>query len=100
MSSKMRLMQKMNKYPDRTAMNITSTTKAVDDDHDEKMAPSSSMETDMSSNSASSCYNNSPIRVCADCNTTKTPLWRSGPRGPKVRMFSPVIRNIDFSDNI
>ncbi|KAK8483888.1 hypothetical protein V6N13_144805 [Hibiscus sabdariffa] len=23
------------------------------------------------------------IRVCADCNTTKTPLWRSGPRGPK-----------------
>lgn len=25
------------------------------------------------------------IRVCADCNTTKTPLWRSGPRGPKVK---------------
>ena len=24
------------------------------------------------------------IRVCSDCNTTKTPLWRSGPRGPKV----------------
>ncbi|CAL1414150.1 unnamed protein product [Linum trigynum] len=23
------------------------------------------------------------VRVCADCNTTKTPLWRSGPRGPK-----------------
>lgn len=29
--------------------------------------------------------NNTTIRVCADCNTTKTPLWRSGPRGPKVR---------------
>ena len=28
--------------------------------------------------------NNNPIRVCSDCNTTKTPLWRSGPRGPKV----------------
>lgn len=31
--------------------------------------------------------NNTPnisIRVCADCNTTKTPLWRSGPRGPKT----------------
>ncbi|GFY98447.1 GATA type zinc finger transcription factor family protein [Actinidia rufa] len=27
--------------------------------------------------------NNNPIRVCSDCNTTKTPLWRSGPRGPK-----------------
>ncbi|RDX73250.1 putative GATA transcription factor 22, partial [Mucuna pruriens] len=23
------------------------------------------------------------IRVCADCNTTTTPLWRSGPNGPK-----------------
>ncbi|KAF2304344.1 hypothetical protein GH714_030292 [Hevea brasiliensis] len=27
--------------------------------------------------------NNNSIRVCADCNTTSTPLWRSGPRGPK-----------------
>ncbi|CAH8381638.1 unnamed protein product [Eruca vesicaria subsp. sativa] len=27
--------------------------------------------------------NNGVIRVCSDCNTTKTPLWRSGPRGPK-----------------
>ncbi|KAF5748317.1 putative GATA transcription factor 22 [Tripterygium wilfordii] len=24
------------------------------------------------------------VRVCADCNTTTTPLWRSGPRGPKT----------------
>ncbi|KAJ1278567.1 hypothetical protein BS78_04G089400 [Paspalum vaginatum] len=23
------------------------------------------------------------VRVCSDCNTTKTPLWRSGPCGPK-----------------
>ncbi|GMI92589.1 hypothetical protein HRI_002928200 [Hibiscus trionum] len=23
------------------------------------------------------------IRVCSDCNTSTTPLWRSGPRGPK-----------------
>ncbi|XP_051113770.1 putative GATA transcription factor 22 [Andrographis paniculata] len=30
-----------------------------------------------------SSSNNSPIRVCSDCNTTKTPLWRSGPKGPK-----------------
>uniref|UniRef100_A0A3Q7HB71 GATA-type domain-containing protein n=1 Tax=Solanum lycopersicum TaxID=4081 RepID=A0A3Q7HB71_SOLLC len=29
------------------------------------------------------CSNNIPIRVCTDCNTTKTPLWRSGPKGPK-----------------
>ncbi|TYG67035.1 hypothetical protein ES288_D05G046700v1 [Gossypium darwinii] len=26
---------------------------------------------------------NNVIRVCSDCNTTTTPLWRSGPRGPK-----------------
>ncbi|OAY62627.1 GATA transcription factor 16 [Ananas comosus] len=23
------------------------------------------------------------LRVCADCRTTKTPLWRGGPSGPK-----------------
>lgn len=42
-------------------------------------AASSTLETD------NSCSNNSSvaIRVCSDCNTTKTPLWRSGPRGPK-----------------
>ncbi|CAL5359254.1 unnamed protein product [Camellia sinensis] len=27
--------------------------------------------------------NNNVIRTCSDCNTTKTPLWRSGPQGPK-----------------
>ncbi|KAL6985526.1 hypothetical protein U1Q18_018902 [Sarracenia purpurea var. burkii] len=27
--------------------------------------------------------NNIVIRVCSDCKTTKTPLWRSGPQGPK-----------------
>ncbi|PIN05739.1 hypothetical protein CDL12_21724 [Handroanthus impetiginosus] len=49
---------------------------------DQKVQPSSSLETDLSSNS--SPYNcNSPVRVCADCHTTKTPLWRSGPKGPK-----------------
>ncbi|XP_039125840.1 GATA transcription factor 21-like isoform X1 [Dioscorea cayenensis subsp. rotundata] len=32
-------------------------------------------------NSPSGC--NTFIRVCSDCNTTKTPLWRSGPQGPK-----------------
>ncbi|XP_058189104.1 putative GATA transcription factor 22 [Rhododendron vialii] len=23
------------------------------------------------------------VRICSDCKTTKTPLWRSGPQGPK-----------------
>ncbi|KAJ7958353.1 GATA transcription factor [Quillaja saponaria] len=30
-----------------------------------------------------STNNNTATRVCSDCNTTTTPLWRSGPRGPK-----------------
>nr|XP_016510501.1 PREDICTED: putative GATA transcription factor 22 [Nicotiana tabacum] len=44
------------------------------------------LETDYSSNSSSNNSNNNniPIRVCSDCNTTKTPLWRSGPKGPKT----------------
>ncbi|XP_051131823.1 putative GATA transcription factor 22 [Andrographis paniculata] len=40
-----------------------------------KPPPSSSWGSNFSSNT--------PIRVCSDCNTTKTPLWRSGPKGPK-----------------
>ncbi|KAJ9699713.1 hypothetical protein PVL29_005537 [Vitis rotundifolia] len=26
---------------------------------------------------------NEPKKTCADCGTTKTPLWRGGPAGPK-----------------
>jgi hypothetical protein len=26
-------------------------------------------------------------KACADCHTTKTPLWRGGPQGPKVWFF-------------
>lgn len=87
MSSKMSLMQKM-KNPttlDRVALKISSSTTAPTKLEDQKQQPSSSLETDLSSNSFPS-NNNSPIRVCADCNTTKTPLWRSGPKGPKVKL--------------
>lgn len=48
------------------------------------------IETDYSSN-------NIPIRVCADCNTTKTPLWRSGPNGPKV-IFSFFLLQLYMSN--
>lgn len=37
-----------------------------------------------SSGNNNSSSSSTTIRVCVDCNTTKTPLWRSGPRGPKV----------------
>ncbi|XP_047945849.1 putative GATA transcription factor 22 [Salvia hispanica] len=75
MSSKMRVMQKMKKTDHDRAAVVKTTTTA-------QQPSSSSVETDLSSNS-SSYNNNSPIRVCSDCNTTKTPLWRSGPKGPK-----------------
>nr|GMD60909.1 GATA transcription factor 16-like [Ipomoea batatas] len=26
---------------------------------------------------------NSPVKSCSDCHTTRTPLWRGGPAGPK-----------------
>ncbi|XP_076937420.1 GATA transcription factor 16-like [Bidens hawaiensis] len=28
-------------------------------------------------------HSTSSIKTCADCGTTKTPLWRGGPAGPK-----------------
>ncbi|KAF3785795.1 putative GATA transcription factor 22 [Nymphaea thermarum] len=44
----------------------------------------------------SSSYNyNNTVRTCVDCNTTKTPLWRSGPLGPKVTS-PPFIEVIQF----
>ncbi|CAA6671672.1 unnamed protein product [Spirodela intermedia] len=36
-------------------------------------------------NSSNRSVQTGAIRVCSDCNTTKTPLWRSGPQGPKAR---------------
>ncbi|KAI3941895.1 hypothetical protein MKW98_009105 [Papaver atlanticum] len=59
MSSKMRLMKKMMNKPNKF-------------DQSSAYSPPSNKDN-----------NNNTIRVCADCNTTKTPLWRSGPRGPK-----------------
>lgn len=32
-------------------------------------------------------------KCCLDCKTTKTPLWRSGPSGPKVRKFFTFLVN-------
>lgn len=34
---------------------------------------------------------NETKKTCADCGTSKTPLWRGGPAGPKV--ISPSIRS-------
>ncbi|XP_071742384.1 uncharacterized protein [Rutidosis leptorrhynchoides] len=82
MSSKMRVMLKMKKSDPVNLRFYTSSTREPTkvEDHKPPME-----ETDNSTNYYSTSSNNNilPIRVCSDCNTTKTPLWRSGPRGPK-----------------
>ncbi|KAJ0031859.1 hypothetical protein Pint_12955 [Pistacia integerrima] len=73
MSSKMRLMEKMMNS------NCTETEESV------KITQRQKFQYQMHDTNETSSFNNSnnTIRVCADCNTTTTPLWRSGPRGPK-----------------
>ncbi|PON96036.1 GATA transcription factor [Trema orientale] len=66
MSSKMRLIQKMSNNNPQTGS--TATTLITDHNSEPHNAISTSITT---------------VRVCSDCNTTSTPLWRSGPRGPK-----------------
>lgn len=74
MPSKVRTMRKMM-TSDHTDLSNNTTPKS--EDHQEQKQPSSSPDNN----------SNGTIRVCADCNTTKTPLWRGGPRGPKVLKF-------------
>ncbi|XP_012076922.1 putative GATA transcription factor 22 isoform X2 [Jatropha curcas] len=78
MSSKMRLMRKMMSSDQMESNNYVHK-------FEEKKDRSSPLQDDNSSKNFSNNNNNNnnSIRVCADCNTTKTPLWRSGPRGPK-----------------
>ncbi|KAJ8750825.1 hypothetical protein K2173_016006 [Erythroxylum novogranatense] len=79
MSSKMRLMKKMMR-PDQTIPNTSETTIRKFGDNKERSLPSNA---DNNSNNNTSNSSSNAVRVCSDCNTTKTPLWRSGPRGPK-----------------
>ncbi|KAH7686507.1 Zinc finger NHR/GATA-type protein [Dioscorea alata] len=58
MSSKMRLMKKMMNSNQSTSTSKPRRNNSVPESGD-------------------------VIRVCSDCQTTKTPLWRSGPQGPK-----------------
>lgn len=86
-SSEMRLMHKMNNDPtDVKAPGMISSSSLKLED--QKKFSSDHMETDNTSNnttSSNTMISNiiHPVRVCSDCNTTKTPLWRSGPQGPK-----------------
>ncbi|XP_059657057.1 putative GATA transcription factor 22 [Cornus florida] len=72
MSSKMRLMQKMM---DTSRAGMDQEERIVQKFHDRN------------NNETTHQYPNNInniVRVCSDCHTTKTPLWRSGPQGPKT----------------
>ncbi|XP_068649358.1 putative GATA transcription factor 22 isoform X2 [Aristolochia californica] len=74
MSSKMRLMKKMAN-PDQTVSLKPSSNQQAFKSRQRSPPP---CDNDSTKNSPGN-----KIRVCSDCNTTKTPLWRSGPQGPK-----------------
>lgn len=100
MSSKMRLMKKMmnpdsstsaaagghggDSMPISTASSVQP--KIEDHNHHQRQKQLSSYSSLESNTSSDKSYTATAaaVRVCADCNTTKTPLWRSGPQGPKV----------------
>lgn len=35
-------------------------------------------------------------KMCAECGTSKTPLWRGGPAGPKVTNFYELTLVLSF----
>ncbi|XP_061374729.1 putative GATA transcription factor 22 [Gastrolobium bilobum] len=86
MSSKMRLMKKMMRPSSSAATDkainttTTSTTTTIT-----TTSPRFQNEGHQNRYSQRSPRNNSTTttRVCSDCNTSSTPLWRSGPKGPK-----------------
>ncbi|CAI9766023.1 unnamed protein product [Fraxinus pennsylvanica] len=82
MSSKTRLMED-TKYSDHGSRKIAGNCMMKLEDHMRQYSSSSEIELSSNTSSYNNNIDNSPIRVCADCNTTKTPLWRSGPKGPK-----------------
>ncbi|KAK8938820.1 putative GATA transcription factor 22 [Platanthera zijinensis] len=75
MSSKMRIMRKMiiNSYqtPATKPRRSSSIINHHLQDHNNNNNKKANLDTNI-------------IRVCSDCSTTKTPLWRSGPSGPKT----------------
>ncbi|TKY54490.1 putative GATA transcription factor 22 [Spatholobus suberectus] len=79
MPSKMRMMRKMMVSDQADAYATDNTRHKFED----QKQPLSLLGTDHNSSNNYSNHSNNTVRVCTDCHTTKTPLWRSGPRGPK-----------------
>ncbi|MQM03214.1 hypothetical protein Taro_035992, partial [Colocasia esculenta] len=93
-SSKMRLLKRMTTNSDGLAGGNPRTATAVLRFrvlHEQPFTGSSYKDNSYSTASIShhhhhhqrSTVADSTARICSDCNNTKTPLWRSGPRGPK-----------------
>ncbi|ESW10726.1 hypothetical protein PHAVU_009G232700 [Phaseolus vulgaris] len=82
MSSKMRMVRKMI-VSDETDSDIADISSSKQIKYKKKNPELSPLVTDDSNCNSSSNQNSVPLRVCVDCHTTKTPLWRSGPKGPK-----------------
>ncbi|KAI4376984.1 hypothetical protein MLD38_014683 [Melastoma candidum] len=78
MSSKMRFMQKttLDHGPDHCGGSTTPMSKMMRD-------VICSKDRAAKTTTGGSSGGNHMARACSDCNTTTTPLWRSGPRGPK-----------------
>ncbi|KAK7411941.1 hypothetical protein VNO78_03386 [Psophocarpus tetragonolobus] len=79
---KMRIMGSMM-ASDQRGSDIASISNSKNIMDEEKNPPPSPLGTDDSNYNSSSNHSNVNVRVCSDCHTTKTPLWRSGPKGPK-----------------
>ncbi|URD89781.1 hypothetical protein MUK42_28051 [Musa troglodytarum] len=73
MSSKMRFMRKM----------MNSTHIVVSKPRGSMLLSEDQSQRSQGFGTGNQSNGNGIIRICSDCNTTKTPLWRSGPRGPK-----------------
>ncbi|KAJ1439857.1 Zinc finger, GATA-type [Sesbania bispinosa] len=76
MPSKMRILRRM--------MLSDQTLTASSSNEKQNSSPPPPLGIQTASNNNSS---NNAVRVCADCHTTKTPLWRTGPTGPKENKF-------------
>ncbi|KAK7310717.1 hypothetical protein RJT34_08398 [Clitoria ternatea] len=80
MPSKMRLMKKMMSpgTTDKATMNNNPCRPRLIQNHHQGHESKYCQRSPRNNNSISTT-----TRVCSDCNTSTTPLWRSGPNGPK-----------------
>ncbi|QCE13510.1 hypothetical protein DEO72_LG11g503 [Vigna unguiculata] len=82
MPPKMRMVRKIM-VSDQTVSHIADISNSKQIKAKEKNPTLSQLVTDDSNYNSSSNKNSATARVCVDCHTSKTPLWRTGPTGPK-----------------